>query len=204
MSEMSGAFTWVASDMSKVNDQLNDLENRSANPDTSSFTKILKQTLEDSKKDPYKGTTEVVDGGRKRTVQDHQVLVVKPKTTSRQVSLPETALASVPVNRFTMTGLGSLVVRLPTKEARIEAGNAINQYLGTDRIFSVSEPKKVLPKSTLVGISPFTDNNDIIPSILNKNPRIKSAVDEGCTFNLLFTILKNNAHTKIAVVKIVS
>lgn len=70
--------------------------------------------MKEGKTEPSRGTKEVVDGRRKRTVQNDQVLVVKSKTnTSGQVSLPdtktvETALASDPVNNCTMTGSGAV------------------------------------------------------------------------------------------------
>ena len=206
ISEVSDVLAAVAGEIKEVNNRLDVLEGNTATPDTPSFARILKQTLDESKY-PGKNTTEVVEGGRKRTVKDQQVLVVKPKATDSENTNPpdksaiETALASVPVDKCTTTGKGALVVKLPTKEAKDEASNALNQCLGPDSTFRVSEPKKMLPKITLVGITQLTQDEEIIPSILNKNPQIKNLVDDGCTFKLLFT-KKTGTYSKSAIIKL--
>lgn len=196
----------VSNALAKVSERLNVLEEKSTIPDAS-FAEIMKQTLEDSKREAAKNLTEVDDHGKKKTVRDSQVLVIKPKAGSDHASPPDTtiintALASIPVENCSKTNSGALVVRLPTKDARVQAGNAINQCLGDNSNYTVSEPKKMQPKMTLTGISPCTKDDEIIPSILSKNPKIKSLVDDGFALSLIFTKQKTDAHTKMAVLRL--
>ena len=205
--EVTGVLAAVAGEIGKVHARLDALENKSDTLDTPSFAKILKQTLADSKNEPTKNTTEVVDGGRKRTVRDHHVLVVKPKANISEEADPpdamalKAALASVPVDRCKKTNSGALVVKFPTKKAKDNASKAIKETLGTNTTLSVTEPKKMLPKMTIVGVTPDISDDEIVSNIVNKNTKIKSLVDEGSAFNLLFTKQKEDAQTKIAVIK---
>lgn len=147
--------------------------------------------------------------GKTKEVKNHQVLVVKPKPgLPRGDSQPTTStigevLASVPVERCEeKKDSGVLVVKLPTEAAKSEASVALKTHFGADSNYVVSEPKKMLPKMTLAGISSSMPDDEIISSILNKNQKIKSLIDGGCILHLLFTNTKPGAHTKSAVVKL--
>ena len=65
----------------------------------------------------------------------------------------------------------------------------------------MTEPKKLLPKMTIVGIPSYIEDNEILPTILNKNSNIKTLVNEGMTLNLIFARQNENGQTKTAVVK---
>ena len=162
---------------------------------TTSFADILKQEL----RELQKGKDDPVNK------QSHQVLVLKPKegygtdktTLSAAAGDVEKALKSVPVNSCRETRSGALVVRLPTESAKADASAAMKSCFGSDAVYHVSEPKKMLPKMTVTGLSLSMDDSDIIPSILNKNSRIKILVESGSTLNLLFTRTKNDAKSAI-------
>lgn len=208
VNEVSGAITAVALEIREMNERIANLETKTTTPDVPSFAEIIQQTLDSSKKEGAQHTTQVVDGGMKKTVWDHQVLVVKPKdAAAEQITQPEkkkieTALASVPVTSCSKTNTGALVVKFPTKKAKENASKAIKESLGTDTSLNVTEPKKMLPKMTIVGVSSDVQDNEIVPSILNKNLKIKSLVDDGFTFSLLFTRQRSeDAQTKVAIIK---
>ena len=171
----------------------------------SSFASILKQGLDDLKKD--REAASVNESTSVEMSTSNQILIVKPKDgqsaskealskTSKDI---ETALKSIPVSSCRETKTGALVVKLPTETAKAEASSAITSTLLTDSIYQLSEPKKMLPKMTVTGLSPSMNDNQIIPSILEKNDNIKSLVEAGNTFNLLFTKTSNS--TKYAVIK---
>ncbi|MCP4274573.1 MAG: hypothetical protein GY781_21825 [Gammaproteobacteria bacterium] len=206
--EVSGALAAVALEIKTMGDRINNLEGKVSVPDVPSFAKILQETVGTSKMQQQRNSTEINDGGEMKTIWDKQVLIIKPKTTTTngRTQLPDaktitTVLNSVPVSKCTQTGSGTLVVRLPTKKAKEDAGKAIKEHLGSDSGLSVTEPKKLLPKMTVVGISSGTEDNEIVPSILMKNTKIRSLVNEGLTLDLIFTKQGKDAHTKIAVIK---
>ena len=64
-------------------------------------------------------------------------------------------------------------MKFPSKEVMDKASYAIEGHLGPDHTMSVSEPKKMLPKMTVMDISASVADEDIIPSILRKNPDIQ-------------------------------
>ena len=51
----------------------------------------------------------------------------------------------------------------------------------------VSEPKKMLPKMTLLDVPPSLPDGEIISGILNKNPQIKELLNAGHTLTLFFS-----------------
>ena len=63
----------------------------------------------------------------------------------------------------------------------------------------VTEPKKILPKMTVVGIPSTFQNDEIINSIREKNPKIREMMDGGSVLTLLF--VKDRASDKLVVFK---
>lgn len=188
-----------------VSQRLAELENKPSKPDIS-FANIVRETIESTKKDTTKGATEVIDQGKPRTIREQQVLIVKPTSEATSYTPPQltksiqNALGSVPVNSYSETRSGMVVVKFPTETAKSKASEAIKSSLGSTSGYSVSEPKKVGPKMTLTGISTSMTDDEISSSIANKNPVIKSLIEDGHEFKLLFT--KEKEESKIAVIKI--
>ena len=50
----------------------------------------------------------------------------------------------------------------------------------------MSEPKKMLPKMTLLDVPPSLPDGEIISGILDKNPQIKESLNAGHTLTLVF------------------
>ena len=63
----------------------------------------------------------------------------------------------------------------------------------------MSEPKKMLPKMTLLDVRPSLPDGEIISVVLNKNPQIKELLDAGRTLTLVFSRVRDSK--KIAVIK---
>ena len=174
------------------------------------FANILKAALDDSNVDQRKtpdSGIKINAFGQSRTVHEQQVLVIKPKT-GREVDAEKIAratnniagsLKSVPVRGLRETKLGSIVVKFPTKEAKDEATNLMTEYFDDSSEFTVSEPKKMMPKITLTGISATFADSEIIESIREKNKNIDELVERGFSLSLLFSKIKND--NKIAVLK---
>ena len=79
-----------------------------------------------------------------------------------------------------------MVVKFPHGEAKAE----VKALVGSSTDFTdvaVSEPKKMLPKMTLLdGCSPSLPDGEIISGILDKNPQIKESLNAGHTLTLFF------------------
>ena len=167
-----------------------------------SFVDIVKKALEE-KKEPC---VVVKDHGQSRTVEDQNVLIVKPKVTNSEAgstniadSVPkiEEALGEIQVSSCRKTKLGNLVVKFPTEEAKHEATRAINDCLGPDHTIHVTEPRKMLPKMTVPDIDLSMDDAEIVPSITRKNLNIQKLVDEGYTFTLIFAKTRDMGKTAV-------
>lgn len=153
------------------------------------------------------GVSETDGNESKESTPDHQIIVVKPKKNSTENKNPidskqiETALQSIPVSKCKKTNSGALLVQLPSKRPKENASRANDNCLGPNSYFEVSEPRKLLPKMTLVGIQEDMEDGEIIPSILEKNPQIRALTTSGLDMTLLFTKNKHNSRHEIAVVK---
>ena len=64
---------------------------------------------------------------------------------------------------------------------------------------AVSEPKKMLPKMTLLDVPPSLHDSEIISGILDKNPQIKELLNAGHTLTLVFSRVRDGK--KMAVLK---
>ena len=171
------------------------------------FSDILKKSLEGSTGATRAEGVEVRDHGKTKTVRNQQVLVVKPVGESRPdkklmeniTKNLENALETIPVESCRKTQNGGLVMKFPTEDLKGQASAIISSCLGTDSSYSVSEPKKILPKMTVVGIPNYVPDDNIVASIAKKNADIERLVGTGCTLALIFT--KTRGETKTAVLK---
>ncbi len=133
-----------------------------------------------------------------------EVLVLKPKSgvaadTNEAVKRVENALRSVPVDSCTMTKSGTLVVKLPTSKDKAEARRVMDTCFDSASDFTVIEPKKLLPKMTIVGIPASVKDEDIISVICEKSSDIGNLKNSGHQLSLIFT--KAKGETKFAVLK---
>ena len=109
-------------------------------------------------------------------------------------------LQSVLVESCRETKSGGLVVKFPSKEAREEASVLLESSLGkSDTGILVSEPKKMLPKMTLLDVPTSLPDADIVPGIRDKNISIRNLLENGHVLTLLFT--RTNGDKKMAVLK---
>ena len=109
------------------------------------------------------------------------------------------SLEDIPVKSCKPTKSGGLVIKFPSKDIMNSAANKLNAHLGDTPALSVSEPKKMLPKMTVVDIPNSMSDDEIMSSILKKNAGIKRLVDTGLSFSLVFA--KEKAHTKTVIFK---
>ena len=176
------------------------------------FANIVKETLEQSKRsgEQPRGEGITVNAfGQTKTVQDQQVIIVKPRSggsadpakLDRATNDIRGVLKTVPVNNIRKTNTGSLVVKFPSAEAKSEASNLMSACFGNDEDFVVSQPKKMLPKMTLTGIPVNHPDGEIVESILNKNKDIEALVSRGLQLELLFTRSNDESGHKIAILR---
>ena len=90
-------------------------------------------------------------------------------------------------------------MKFPSKECKQKAGNAVKECFKQDPQFQVSEPKKLKPKMTIVGIPASLSDSEIVTSITDKSSEIKDLVNKGSTMELCFTRVKGEY--KHAVIK---
>ena len=81
-------------------------------------------------------------------------------------------LKAIPVKSCRATRRGSVVVKFPRGEAKAEAKASVGSSAEFVEV-AVSEPKKMLPKMTLLDVPPSLLDSEIITGILDKNPQIK-------------------------------
>lgn len=186
--------------------RLGNLETASSTPSASvrSFAGIVKQQFDDLKRGHPTSGQSVQGLSVAESLPRSEVLVLKPKSGTNAdavetVKRVEKALRSIPVNSCTTTKAGSFIVKLPTSGDKAEARKVIDTCFGSDSDFTVSEPKKILPKMTVVGIPVSVKDDDIIPLICDKSEDIRRLKDDGYLLSLIFTKVK--AETKFAVLK---
>ena len=78
-------------------------------------------------------------------------------------------LKSIPVKNCRATSRGSVVVKFPHGEAKVEAKALVGSSADFMEV-AVSEPKKMLPKMTLLDVPPSLPDGEKISGILDKNP----------------------------------
>ena len=93
---------------------------------------------------------------------------------------------------------GSVVVKFPHGEAKAEAKALVGSSADFVEV-AVSEPKKMLPKMTLLDVPPSLPDSEIISGILDKNPQIKELLNAGHTLTLVFSRVRDGK--RMAVLK---
>ena len=184
--------------MSRIESRLGSSGNagRPVEPTPETFANIVRQTLQESKKWELNQEEAITVSafGQTKTVQDQQVLIVKPKSGGRTdfakltqaADDDRSALKLIPVENIRKSNTGSLVVKFPTAEAKSEASDLTSSCFEKTDDFVVSQPKKMLPKMTLTGIPSSFPEGEIIDGILSKNNKIKNQCKEGLHLSLLF------------------
>ena len=199
--------------MSRIESRLGSSGNagRPVEPTPETFASIVRKALQESRKKEQNQEEAITVSafGQTKTVQDRQVLIVKPKSGGRTDSTKLTqatddvrsALKSIPVDNIRKTNTGSLVVKFPTAEAKSEASDLMSSCFENNNDYVVSQPKKMLPKMTLTGIPSSFPEGEIIDGILSKNKKIKNLCEEGLHLCLLFVKQKDQSEHKVAVLK---
>ena len=211
---VEGVTSKVSDVMSTMAERLNAVEEKLGSggaaaqdlgQNRASFAGILKEALEEAKCE--KGSTIINDRGNSKTIQDQNVLVVKPTTTSddadtsveQSIGDVKESLKDIPVKSCKPTKSGGLVIKFPSKEIMSSAANAMRGCLGDAPVLHVSEPKKMLPKMTVVDIPKSMPDDEIISSILRKNSEIKRFVDGGLVFSFVFA--REREYSKTVILK---
>ena len=107
-------------------------------------------------------------------------------------------IKSIPVKSCRETGRRIMVMKFPHGEAKAE----VKALVGSSTDFmdvAVTEPKKMLPKMTLLYVPPSLPDGEIISAILEKNPQIKELLNVGHTLTLGFSRVRGRK--KMAVIK---
>ena len=199
--------------MSRMESRLGSSGNagRPVEPTPETFANIVRKTLQESRRREQNQEEAITVSafGQTKTVQDRQVLIVKPKSGGKTDCAKLTqatddvrsAFESIPVDNIRKTNTGSLVAKFPTAEAKSEASDLMNSCFENNNDFVVSQPKKILPKMTLTGIPSSFPEGEIIDGILSKNKKIKNLCDERLHLSLLFVKQKDQSEHKVAVLE---
>ena len=177
-----------------------------SHPESRSFADIVRQTVTEVRGGEETGT-KINDYGRTKVIQSEEVLVVKPKMPmgasapppSIQIENLQAILKEVPVNSCRESRSGGVVVKFPNERSKKAASTLISSNLGLAEI-TVSEPKKMLPKMTLLDIPTSLPDEEIIGSILDKNTKIKQLTENGHTLSLVFA--RTREGRKMAVLRV--
>ena len=201
----------VSNSMQKFGQRLGNLEGKSGatNPQAQpelqpvKFAEIVKKAL----KEDRESTASSGSHGKAKTLENQNLLIIKPKegtetagtNATSSISEIEEALGEVQVTSCRKIKSGGLLMKFPSKEVMSAASRAIDDHLGPDHTMRVTEPRKMFPKMTVHDISSSVADEDIIPSILRKNPCIQQLVNKGYALSLIFARLRD--HSKMAVLK---
>ena len=170
------------------------------------FSEVVKEALKESKREQEHSGVNVNMYGKNTTVHSQHVLVVKRKpggaadaagsTTVR--NKVEDACRTICVDSCREnTKTGTLVVKFPSGSAKEEASSAMKACLEGSPDYVVSEPKKMFPKLTVVGIPISVPENKILDSILEKNNEIDDLKKKGYMMDLLFITTKTDSKTAV-------
>ena len=211
---MDGVTSVVTDSLAAIGERLNSLEvklgssgdvGQDLDQSKMSFARIVKEALEEAKCE--KGSTIINDHGNAKNIKDQNVLVIKATggsadantSVAQSIDGVKVSLEDIPVKSCKPTRSGGLVIKFPSREVMNNAASVLSASLENTPDLSVSEPKKMLPKMTVVDIPNSMQDNEIMPSILKKNSGIKRLVDAGHSFSLIFA--REKAHTKTAIFK---
>ena len=154
---------------------------------------VIKKTISGVKrsKEP---DMRVRDHGQTRVIRNEEVLVLKPRCSEGASATPlsvsvdglTNVLKAIPVKSCRAASRGSVVVKFPHGEAKAEAKASVGSSPDFVEV-AVSEPKKMLPKMTLLDVPPSLPDSEIISGILDKNPQIKELPNAVHTLSLVFS-----------------
>ena len=102
----------------------------------------------------------------------HKTSALLPNPLGIRESFREIAARRKRVKSCRATSRESVVVKFPHGKAKAEAKALVGSSADFTDV-AESEPKKMLPKMTLLDVSPSLPDDEIISGILDKNPQIK-------------------------------
>ena len=169
-----------------------------------SFADVIKKTISEVKRSGEPDMRRR-DHGRTRVIRNEEV-VLKPRCSEGASATPLSVSVdgltnvrkAIPVKSCRATSRGSVVVKFPHGEAKAEA-KALEGSSADFVEVAVSEPKKMLPKMTLLDVPPSLPDSEIISGILDKNPQIKELLNAGHTLTLVFSRVRDGK--RMAVLK---
>ena len=137
--------------------------------------------------------------GKKVELKTRQVkeVTIHTKNYERDCLEVKKQLNTVPISSIRKSKTGNIVLTCPSLEsekttlAKLEEQNSLKIFKST----------KILPKMTITGIEEESSTEEILESILTKNPTIKDKVDAGFKLEILFTKSGKNS-TQVAVIKV--
>ena len=206
--QMDEKLSNIVAAVEGINQRLGDLEARTGFAGDSgpvSFADVIKRTISEVKRSE-EPDTKVRDHGRTKVIMNEEVLLLKPRcpegasATPSSLSLDgvKTVLKAIPVKSCRATSHGSVVVKFPHGEAKAEAKALVGSSADSTDV-AVSEPKKMLPKMTLLDVPPSQPDGETISGILDKNPQIKELFNAGHTLTLVFSRVRDGK--RMAVIK---
>ena len=162
-----------------------------------SFLDVIKKTISEAKRSE-EPDMRVRDHGRTRVIRNEEVLVLKLRCSEGASAMPLSVfvdgltniLKAIPVKSCRATSCGSVVVKFPHGEGKAEAKALVGSSADFVEV-AVSEPKKMLPKMTLLDVPPSLCDSEIITGILDKNPQIKELLNAGHTLTLVFSRVRD-------------
>ena len=200
VNQVKDQLSGVVAAIEGLTSRLGELEAKAGSVGDSSpetFASVIKQTLREVQK-PEDLDRRVTDHGQTRVIRNEEVLVLKPRRSEESQASPlpvslnnlKNTLKSVPVKSCHERRSGNVVMKFPDAGAREEA-KALVESSADFQDITVSEPKKMLPKMTLLDVPSSLPDSEIVPGILEKNPKIKELIDAGHTLTLLFARVKD-------------
>lgn len=191
-------------------DEFREVVSRSTDSLKKNYADVLKKNP--GKENPLPPAIVKINGVDK-TIQNQQTLVVKPKpglsiTSASAMATRDgisKALETVPVSRFRQSESGTMTIQFPNEATKNSASAALSAIINEDSQVILSEPKKLLPKLTVVGVPVSIADDDLINQIVRKNAKIASLVAAGCAFALVFSKEKkvgDQIESKVAVLKV--
>ena len=146
---------------------------------------------------PAKASPTTSDGKRieLKPRQTNQV-TIKTVNFERDSQIVRKKLNAVPISDIRKSKNGNIVLTCPTKDSEKSAISKLEDENG----LKILKSTKVLPKMTITGIEDSNDE-DILASLLEKNPDVKAKVDEGYKLEFLFS-KPGRGSSKVAVIRV--
>ena len=157
------------------------------------FSAIVREAIEKKDALPH-----AVDRVPDRMPKKSEVLIVKPADGAKESLVGEISatLKNVKVKSCRKRQDGSVVLNFPTKESK-EAASA---KLSSSIQGVVAQPKKLMPKITVVGVPKDMPDDRLIQNIRQKNDEIDSLMKKGHQMEVCFT--KPRSSDKSAILRV--